>query len=105
MAALVRLGVILTMFGVGSLILPMFNMQFRVMMWADPAQPFLGIALALAGVALLIVPKVLASRGASPAEQPAPVYGPPLTEGTPAQFAEAGRFAQPAPVQQLPPQR
>ncbi|MGJ3507407.1 hypothetical protein [Enemella sp. A6] len=98
MSALVRLGLLLMVFGLGSLILPMFNMQFRLLMWADSAQPFLGIGLIVAGIAALVLPMVLKSRSAEPAETMA--AQPSLHEGTPAQFNAPGQFPQPAPQAQ-----
>jgi hypothetical protein len=47
------LAIALLIFGVGSLILPLFGLQFRKMMYLEDAQPLLGIGLAIAGGVLL----------------------------------------------------
>lgn len=47
--------VILIVFGVGSLILPQFNMQFRLMSLLDGAQPVAGIVVAAIGVLLIVL--------------------------------------------------
>ena len=44
-----RLGVFMLIMGVGSLVLPMFGRQFKIMSLVQPAQPVAGIALAAAG--------------------------------------------------------
>lgn len=49
-----RLGGFLILLGGGSLLLPMIGLQFKVVAWADSAQPFLGIGLLVAGIALLV---------------------------------------------------
>ena len=46
-------GVLLIILGLGSLLLPMFNLQFRLMELVDPYQPFAGILVALIGAALV----------------------------------------------------
>lgn len=58
----VRLGGFLALVGLVSVILPLFNYQLRWLMWAQPAQPFLGIGLIGIGVALVVVPFVLQKR-------------------------------------------
>ncbi len=52
---MVGLGVLLIIFGVGSLILPQFNLQFRLMSLLDDAQPIAGIVVAAIGVLLLVL--------------------------------------------------
>ena len=46
-------GVLLIILGVGSLVLPMFNFQFRLMEIVDPYQPWAGIIVAVIGAALV----------------------------------------------------
>jgi TM2 domain-containing membrane protein YozV len=51
-----RLGGFLLVLGIGSFILPFFGMQFRILNAVSPrAQPILGAAMALAGLALLLI--------------------------------------------------
>ena len=44
-----RLGVFMLVMGVGSLVLPLIGLQFKIMSLFQPAQPIAGIALAAAG--------------------------------------------------------
>jgi len=46
-------GVLLIILGLGSLLLPMFNLQFRLMELVDPYQPFAGILVAAIGAVLV----------------------------------------------------
>lgn len=48
-------GVLLIILGVGSFILPQFNMQFRLMSLLDGAQPAAGIVVAALGVLLVVL--------------------------------------------------
>lgn len=48
-----NLGVLLIVLGIGSLILPMFDIQFTLMTFVDPYQPFAGVVVAAVGAALL----------------------------------------------------
>jgi drug/metabolite transporter (DMT)-like permease len=69
-----RIGGLLLFLGLGSLVLPLFNMQFRVLSFVDDYQPVLGIAFAVVGVALLVAPLVLNRRSeatVAPAAVPA----------------------------------
>jgi hypothetical protein len=52
---MVRIGVLLIVFGIGSLLLPMFNVQFRLMSLLDDYQPVAGIVVAAIGAALLFL--------------------------------------------------
>jgi hypothetical protein len=49
------IGVLLVVLGLGSLVLPMLNMQFRLMEIVDPYQPFAGIGVAIIGAVLIAV--------------------------------------------------
>lgn len=48
-------GVILIVLGIGSLILPQFNIQFRLMSLLDGAQPVAGIVVAAIGGLLIFL--------------------------------------------------
>lgn len=100
---MIRLGTLLTFFGVGSALLHFTSVQFRLLMWSEPMQPALGFALGGVGVALILVKLVLNKKseqkqpggyGPPPAGYPAPHYG------QPQQFAQPQQFGQPA---QFPP--
>jgi hypothetical protein len=56
------MAIFLLILGVGSLILPLFGLQFRLLLYLENAQPLLGIGLALAGGILLAASK-WAERG------------------------------------------
>ena len=51
---MVRIGVLLVVFGAGSLLLPMFDLQFRLMSLLDDFQPAAGIVLAGIGAVLIV---------------------------------------------------
>ena len=46
-------GIFLVIMGLGSLLLPMFNIQFQIMSLFDEWQPFVGGFVAAVGVALI----------------------------------------------------
>lgn len=48
-----NLGVLLVVLGLGSLVLPLFNLQFRLMDTVDPYQPLVGIGVAVIGAVLI----------------------------------------------------
>ena len=50
---MLRIGGLLVVLGLGSLLLPMFNLQFRLMEIVDPYQPFVGLVVAAVGAALI----------------------------------------------------
>ena len=52
---MLRIGVLLIVFGLGSLVLPMFNLQFRLMSILDDFQPVAGIAIAAIGAVLVFM--------------------------------------------------
>ena len=66
---MLRIGVPLVLFGLGSLLLPVFNLQFRLMELVDPYQPFAGIIVAVVG-AVLIYLGLQRSRAASAPSTP-----------------------------------
>ena len=49
------LGVLLVILGIGSLVLPMLNIQFQIMRLLDDYQPIAGIAIAAIGVLLVVL--------------------------------------------------
>ena len=80
---MVGFGALLIVLGIGSLLLPMFDIQFRIMSLLDDFQPIAGIAIAAIGVALVL----LGSRRRSTTvvvQQPAAAPPPPTTPEPPA---------------------
>lgn len=66
------IGVLLIVLGIGSLILPMFNLQFQLMSVVDPYQPFAGVVAAAVGAALLALSmqRRRATAAAAPSNPP-----------------------------------
>jgi hypothetical protein len=75
-------GILLLLLGIGSLLLPMLNMQFRLMELLDPYQGWAGIAVAVIGAVLVFMGQ---TRGRS--------HGHALTARA---AARAGRTSSPA---------
>jgi hypothetical protein len=50
-----RIGVLLVVLGLGSLVLPLLDMQFTFMQIVDDYQPFAGIVVAIIGGVLLFL--------------------------------------------------
>lgn len=99
---MIRLGTLLTFFGVGSALLHYTSMQFRLLEWSEPMQPALGLALGGVGVALILIKLVLNKN--SEKQQPGG-YGRPGA-GHPApgpQYGQAPQFGQPQQFGQFPP--
>ncbi|OXM62670.1 hypothetical protein [Amycolatopsis vastitatis] len=71
---MLRIGILFTVLGFGSLILEQFDYEFTLISWASDMQPVFGIVLGLVGVAL-IGGSVAMSR-AKAAPQQAPVQPP-----------------------------
>jgi drug/metabolite transporter (DMT)-like permease len=67
------LGGLLVVLGLGSLILPLFDMQFSILEPIDPYQPWAGIALAIVGAVIVGLPYVRGrgTAGGPPSEPPA----------------------------------
>jgi protein-S-isoprenylcysteine O-methyltransferase Ste14 len=63
------IGVLLVILGVGSLILPSFNLQFQLMEFVEPYQPWAGVVVAALGLILVLV--AARRRRAAPAVAPA----------------------------------
>lgn len=47
-------GILFIILGFGSLLLPQFGIQFKVLSWADPYQPWIGIVVGVIGILLLV---------------------------------------------------
>lgn len=76
-------GIFLIILGAGSLLLPLIDIQFRLMELVDPWQPFAGIIVAVIGVALVLYGM---NRGGEPAATAsAPPSSPPPETGDPEQ--------------------
>jgi hypothetical protein len=52
---MVGLGVLLIVLGIGSLLLPMLDIQFQIMQLLDAYQPVAGIVIAAVGVVLVVL--------------------------------------------------
>jgi hypothetical protein len=72
-------GIFLIILGAGSLLLPMMNMQFRLMELVDPYQPFAGIIVAVIGAALVLLGMNRTSSRTVAAAQPPPASSPPAS--------------------------
>ena len=82
------LGVLLIVLGVGSLLLPLFDLQFRLMEFVDPYQPWAGLLVGVIG-AVLVGMGLQRSRAAAATVSSAPA---------PAATAAAPASAEPAPA-------
>ena len=67
------LGALLIILGIGSLVLPMFDIQFQIMSLLDDYQPIAGIAIAAIGAALVLLG---ARRKSTTVVVPAPPFAP-----------------------------
>ena len=91
-----RLGAILAIFGFGSALLHFTDVQFRLLMWSEPWQPFLGLGLGALGAVFLAIPMLMnkdqpaegAQQGFAPPPGAPAGYGPPPA-------SPPGGFAQP----------
>jgi hypothetical protein len=84
-------GVLLIILGLGSLLLPMLNIQFTLMTALDAYQPWAGILTALIGVVLAAIPIMRARQAAMAAPTSASPSG-----AAPAAEASASPAATPA---------
>jgi hypothetical protein len=87
------IGVLLVILGVGSLILPSFNLQFQLMEFVEPYQPWAGVIVAALGLILVL----LAARRRRPAPAEATPEAPAAPAPPPATSA-ASTAEPPAPV-------
>ena len=69
-------GIFLIILGAGSLVLPLIDVQFRLMELVDPWQPFAGIIVAVIGVALVLYGMNRGSEPAASAGAPSSSPGP-----------------------------
>jgi len=60
-----RVGWLLLIFGAGSLLLPVFDLQFRILQPIEDFQPYAGIALAVIGAVIIALPMLRARSGGS----------------------------------------
>ncbi|HEY7452351.1 MAG TPA: hypothetical protein VIA02_07535 [Candidatus Limnocylindria bacterium] len=102
------LGVLLVVLGVGSLILPYLNLQFTLMDWLDPYQPWAGVVVAALGLITIL----FASRRRKPAEPEtatAPAAAAPPAAATPPETASPPEAAAAEPTSEpwptTPPER
>ncbi|WP_212754351.1 hypothetical protein [Nakamurella aerolata] len=58
MRVMTRIGIALIIFGAGSALLRLIDLQFKILSWAEGAQPYLGIGMAGLGVALIVIDQV-----------------------------------------------
>ncbi|OLF16719.1 hypothetical protein [Actinophytocola xanthii] len=72
---MVRFGGILIFFGFGSALLHLTSVQFRLMMWAEPVQPVLGLVVGTLGVGLVVLRFALSKRDSAATEPQG--FGPP----------------------------
>jgi hypothetical protein len=70
-------GILLLVLGVGSLLLPMLNMQFRLMEIVDPYQPWAGIVVAVIGGVLVFIGQTRREAAVEVTPAPAPAAPPP----------------------------
>ncbi len=66
------IGVFMIIIGFGSLILEQFGLQFKVLAWADPYQPWVGILLGVIGIAIVVLGMVLGKKDDQPQQPPFP---------------------------------
>ncbi|WP_328450478.1 MULTISPECIES: hypothetical protein [unclassified Amycolatopsis] len=66
---MMRIGILFAVLGFGTFVLEQFDMEFRLLSWADDMQPTFGIVLGLVGVALIVVSLVLNRSKAAPQPQ------------------------------------
>jgi hypothetical protein len=85
---MVGFGALLIILGLGSLLLPMFDIQFRIMSLLDDYQPIAGIGVALIGAVLVVTGSRSRSRTvvvtpAAPAASAPPAASPPPAQDPP----------------------
>lgn len=102
---MLRLGAVLALLGFGSALLHFTSVQFRLLMWAEPMQPVLGLSIGGAGAVLLLIKVLTAKEEPAPPAQPmaAPSFGGPAGQ----QFGPPPgqpHYGAPAPQPGTPPQ-
>jgi energy-converting hydrogenase Eha subunit F len=85
---MMRIGILFAVLGFGTFILEQFDMEFRLLSWADDMQPTFGIVLGLVGVALIAGSLVLNRSKAAPQaqQQPQQFAQQPPAPGAPQQY-------------------
>ncbi|MEA5365543.1 hypothetical protein VA596_38875 [Amycolatopsis sp., V23-08] len=98
---MMRIGILFAVLGFGTFVLEQFDMEFRLLSWADDMQPTFGIVLGLVGVALIIGALVLGRSKATPQPQqqfaqqpPAPGYPGQPQQQYPGQAPQQQPYAQ-----------
>lgn len=89
---LLRLSITLMVIGFGSVGLSFTDYQFTLLSWANPLQPWIGLVIGVAGIAMIAIP-LLRARGGGGSMGPAQ------------SFQQQGNFGYAAPQQQFPPQQ
>ncbi len=72
---MLRLGVLFTVLGFGSLLMELTDRQLILLMWAEDFQPAIGIIVGVVGLALIgvnVVRDRKAASAATPPQAPAP---------------------------------
>jgi hypothetical protein len=69
----------LVVLGIGSLLLPLIDMQFTILAPIDPYQPWAGLAIAAIGIVILALPRLRGQASRSESNAPAPADGEPTT--------------------------
>jgi hypothetical protein len=77
-------GILLLVLGIGSLLLPMLNMQFRLMELVDPYQPWAGIVVAVIGAVLVFLGQTRRQPAVEVTSTPAQQAPPPAQPAQPA---------------------
>ena len=84
---MVRIGALLMVFGVGSLLLPMFDIQFTLMRVFEDFQPVAGLAIGAIGLVLIVLGMRSSTPAAAPAmpapDAPAPAAAAPMDAAPP----------------------
>lgn len=88
------LGILLIIFGFGSLLLAEFGYEFRLLSWAEDMQPAFGIILGIVGIGVLVA-AVLMNKRKQAAMTSGGTWSQPGQPGQPGQFGGPQTGAQP----------
>ncbi|MEU5260945.1 hypothetical protein [Amycolatopsis sp. NPDC021455] len=80
---MMRIGILFTVLGFGSLILEQFDYEFTLISWATDMQPVFGIVLGLVGVALIGGSVAMSRAKAAPQPPQQAAVQPPQQPGQP----------------------
>lgn len=87
---MIRFGVFLAIIGFGSVGLRYMDYEFRILAWAEPMQPGIGVVIGVVGLMLIGIALLLKKNASqSQAVQPAPGQYPPGGPG-PGQYPPGG---------------